>query len=151
MAHFLKKSTLMLPYSQIKKLFCYTKFKSGTCIPRLTCVNMNIPDSLKYRPNLASFCLFFVLFSMTNDRQYIILLYKSVDDVLGIGTQDRRMVGADKSTELRRPPTFQILFYKLLVPTYNVEKMTVVSSKKVKKCSIKCPIDKQQNRGVLCL
>ena len=33
---------------------------------------------------------------------------KSIDGVLGIRTQGRRMVGADKTTELWRPPDFSI-------------------------------------------
>ena len=33
-----------------------------------------------------------------------IQIEKSIDGVLGIRTRDRRMVGADKTTELWRPP-----------------------------------------------
>ena len=36
-------------------------------------------------------------------------LKKSVDGVLGIQTQGRRMVGGDKTTELWRPPTKSVL------------------------------------------
>ena len=60
-------------------------------------------------PNAALFI--FVLFSvptMTNIVQKTIN-EKSVDGVLEIRTQDRVMVGADASTELLRPPSFDCL------------------------------------------
>ena len=50
--------------------------------------------------------------TMTNIVQHLTL--KSIDGVLGIRTRDCRMVGADESTELKRPPTvylFGNLFY----------------------------------------
>ena len=54
----------------------------------------------KYWPPLASFCLF-LSFSHYIDNNW---LYISVVGVLGILTQDRKMVGAEDSTELWRPP-----------------------------------------------
>jgi len=38
-----------------------------------------------------------------------IQIEKSVDGVLGIRTRGRRMVGADKTTELRLPPMLQLI------------------------------------------
>ena len=43
----------------------------------------------------------FVLFSL----QFLYKLKKSVDGVLGIRTRGSRMVGADETTELWRPPS----------------------------------------------
>ena len=57
----------------------------------------------KYGPNPASFCLF-SSFSQYNDKYSTKFDYKSVDGVLGIRTRDRRMVGANESTELWRLP-----------------------------------------------
>ena len=54
----------------------------------------------KNGPIPASFCFIFVLFSL----QFQYKLKKSIDGVLGIRTQGRRMVGSDKTTELWRPP-----------------------------------------------
>ena len=39
----------------------------------------------------------------------IIQIEKSVDGVLGIQTRSRRMIGADKTTELWRPPQYRIV------------------------------------------
>ena len=47
------------------------------------------------------FCSFLVTIS--------IQIEKSIDGVLGIRTRDRRMVGADKTTELWRPPIYLTL------------------------------------------
>ena len=49
------------------------------------------------RPLFVYFCYFL-------DTISIIQIEKSVDGVLGIQTWGRRMVGADKTTELWRPP-----------------------------------------------
>ena len=54
---------------------------------------------LKNGPVPACFCLF-LLFSRYNFNN---TNWKSVDGVLGIRTQGRRMVGADETTELWRP------------------------------------------------
>ena len=55
---------------------------------------------IKIGPIPASFCLFsFFLITIS-----IIQIEKSVDGVLGIRTRGRRMVGADETTELLRPP-----------------------------------------------
>ena len=50
--------------------------------------------------NPGLFLFIFVLFSL----QFQYKLKKSIDGVLGIRTQGRRMVGADETTELWRPP-----------------------------------------------
>ena len=47
----------------------------------------------------------FVYFRYFLDTISIIQIEKSVDGVLGIQTRGRRMVGADETTELWRPPT----------------------------------------------
>ena len=47
----------------------------------------------------------FVYFSYFLNTISIIQIEKSVDGVLGIRTRGRRMVGADKTTELWRPPS----------------------------------------------
>ena len=51
----------------------------------------------KFRP-------LFVYFRHFLDTISIIQIEKSVDEVLGIQTRGRRMVGADETTELWRPP-----------------------------------------------
>ena len=56
---------------------------------------------------LGLFWFIFVLFSL----QFQYQLKKSVDGVLGIRTRGRRMVGADETTELWRPPE-QMTFIK---------------------------------------
>ena len=48
--------------------------------------------------------LFFVYFRSFLVNTISIQIEKSVDGVLGIQTQSRRMVGADKTTELWQPP-----------------------------------------------
>ena len=48
--------------------------------------------------------LFFVYFQYFLDTISIIQIEKSVDGALGIRIQGRRMVGADETTELWRPP-----------------------------------------------
>ena len=48
--------------------------------------------------------LFFVYFRYFFDTISIIQIEKSVDGVLGTRTRGRRMVGADETTELWRPP-----------------------------------------------
>ena len=53
----------------------------------------------------------FVYFHYFLDTISIIQIEKSIEGVLGIGTRGHRMVGADKTTELWRPP------YKLIVAT----------------------------------
>ena len=42
----------------------------------------------------------------------IIQIEKSIDGVLGIRTRGHRMVGADKTMELWRPPKFEIITLK---------------------------------------
>ena len=49
--------------------------------------------------NRGHFLFIFILFSL----QFQYKLNKSIDGVLGIQTQGRRMVGADETTELWRP------------------------------------------------
>ena len=56
---------------------------------------------LKKGPIPASFLFIFRYFLITIS---IIQIEKSLDGVLGIRTRGRRMVGADKTTELWRPP-----------------------------------------------
>ena len=53
------------------------------------------------RPLFVYFCSFLITIS--------IQIEKSIDGVLGIQTRGRRMVGADKTTELWRPPTVERL------------------------------------------
>ena len=60
-------------------------------------------------PIPASFCIF----SSFSNYNFKIQIEKSVDGVLGIQTQGRRMVGADKTTELWRPPKFIINFIRI--------------------------------------
>ena len=50
----------------------------------------------------------FVYFRYFLDTISIIQIEKSVDGVLGIRTRGRRMVGADKTTELWRPRKYFI-------------------------------------------
>ena len=57
---------------------------------------------LKYGPIPASFFVYFHSFHITNQLQ----IEKSIDGVLGIRTRGRRIVGADETTELWRPPKF---------------------------------------------
>ena len=54
------------------------------------------------RPLFVYFCYFLITIS--------IQIEKSIDGVLGIRTQGRRMVGADETTELRRPPLVCLLY-----------------------------------------
>ena len=55
----------------------------------------------KNGPISASFCFYFRSFLATISIQ----TEKSIDGVLGIRTWGRRMVGADETTELWRPPS----------------------------------------------
>ena len=57
----------------------------------------------------------FVYFRYFLDTISIIQIEKSIDGVLGIRTQGRRMVGADETTELWRPPQN---FHSLYFPNY---------------------------------
>ena len=53
---------------------------------------------------------------------------KSVDGVLGIQTQGRRMVGADETTELWRPPSkshFKVGYKRHLVVYFSFSFITV--------------------------
>ena len=59
------------------------------------------------RPLFVYFCYFLNTIS-------IIQIEKSIDGVLGIWTPGRRMVGADKTTELWRPP-WSFLEFKLFI------------------------------------
>ena len=68
---------------------------------------------LKNWPIPASFCLF-LFFSCYNFNRN----WKSVNGVLGIQTRGHRMVGADKTTELWRPP-----LRILLVPFSSVTRL----------------------------
>ena len=61
----------------------------------------------------------FVYFHYFLDTISIIQIEKSVDGVLGIQTWGCRMVGADKTTELWRPPSF------ILVNALNPKKGTL--------------------------
>ena len=49
----------------------------------------------------------FVYFRHFLDTISIIQIEKSIDGVLGIRTRGRRMIGADETTELWRPPEKQ--------------------------------------------
>ena len=55
--------------------------------------------------NPGLFFVYFHHFHITNQLQ----IEKSVDGVLGIQTQGRRMVDADETTELWRPPMYLLL------------------------------------------
>ena len=70
----------------------------------------------------------FVLFSAPWQIKYNIWLFKTLEGVLGIGTQDHRIVGGDKSTELWRPhlgvkfngqnnSAQKVLFYEINLPS----------------------------------
>ena len=50
----------------------------------------------------------------------IIQIEKSVDGVLGIRTRGRRMVGADETTELWRPPNLYIFIQSTVYRKYVV-------------------------------
>ena len=68
---------------------------------------------LKYEPNcLLSFI--FTLFSIQWQIWYKIRIYRSIDGVLGIWTQDCRMVSAGQSLSYCDPPTFIVTIWKLL-------------------------------------
>ena len=59
------------------------------------------------RPRTSPGLVLFVLFKsqlQVGIAQNLTINGKSVDGVLGIQTQDHRMIGADKSAELWRPP-----------------------------------------------
>ena len=53
----------------------------------------------------------FILFSL----QFQYKLKKSIDGVLGIRTWGRRMVGADKTTELWRPQKIYFYYYYSII------------------------------------
>ena len=57
--------------------------------------------------------------------------WKSVDGVLGIQTRGRRMLGADETTELRRPPKISLIigfgFFHKKLPNPNFLKNTILS------------------------
>ena len=55
----------------------------------------------------------FVYFRYFLDTISIIQIEKSIDGVLGIRTQGRRMEGADETTELWRPPNCFIVIIQL--------------------------------------
>ena len=65
---------------------------------------------LKNGPITATFCLF-SLFSLFSHYNFNNTNLKSIDGVLGIRTHGRRIVGADKTTELWRPPRFTLKLY----------------------------------------
>ena len=62
------------------------------------------------RPLFVYFCSFLTI---------SIQIEKSVDGVLGIRTWGRRMVGADETTELWRPPKASSHSYVAIVVIYN--------------------------------
>ena len=45
----------------------------------------------------------------------IIQIERNIDGVFGIRTQGRRMVGADKTIELWRPPTFKTILNGIIL------------------------------------
>ena len=97
----------------LHKLCITLSGNSGQCYKICFAV---IAIQIKYRLNgthPASFCLF-LSFTRNNDKYSTIYYEKSLDDVLGIQTQDRRMEGADKSTELLRPPPSRSLFIDII-------------------------------------
>ena len=61
----------------------------------------------QYRPLFVYFRSFLIIISTQ--------IEKSIDDVLGIRTRGRRMVGIDETTELWRPPKNNRLFDLLLL------------------------------------
>ena len=67
------------------------------------------------RPLFVYFCFFLVTIS--------IQIEKSVDGVLGIRTRGRRMVIADETTELWRPPTFIDIWRFFLVTLNQTQKL----------------------------
>ena len=64
------------------------------------------------RPLFAYFCYFL-------DTISIIQIEKSVDGVLGIRIRGCRMVAADETTELWRPPVYIRLYVALYVTSFN--------------------------------
>ena len=73
---------------------------------KLFLTTMNPRVNVKYEPNLASFCLF-SSFSQYSDK-YSTINGKSIAGVPRIRTLDRRMEGADESTELWRPQNTRV-------------------------------------------
>ena len=67
---------------------------------------------IKNGPKPASFCLF-SFFSGEKFSTNLTINDKSVDGMLGTRTQGSRMVGAEKSTELRRHPRHLKMFSTL--------------------------------------
>ena len=61
---------------------------------------------LKKWANPGLFLVYFRSFLITIS---IIQIERSIDGVLGIQTQGRRMVGADETTELWRPPRYDFV------------------------------------------
>ena len=55
----------------------------------------------------------YVYFRYFLDTISIIQIEKSIDEVLGIQTRGRRMVGADKTTELWQPPIFSVSLHNI--------------------------------------
>ena len=64
--------------------------------------------------NPGLFFIYFRPFHITNQLQ----IEKSVDGMLGIRTRGRRMVGADKTTELWRPPVLAKLNARCLLGSH---------------------------------
>ena len=64
--------------------------------------------------------LFLVYFRSFLITISIIQIERSIDGVLGIQTQGRRMVGADETTELWRPPRYDFVAIALWVVYVNV-------------------------------
>ena len=62
--------------------------------------------------------------NLSNNLRHLNINGRSIDDVLGIQTRGRRMVGPDKSTKLLRPQNFlrhlgySKISFAVLVPTY---------------------------------
>ena len=69
----------------------------------------------QFRPLFVYFCSFLVTLS--------IQIEKRIDGVLGIRTRGRRMVGADKSTELWQPPNGVVPSLCLSLCVYMMDKM----------------------------
>ena len=70
----------------------------------------NLPFTFFKWANPGLFCLF-SLFSLFSHYNFNNKNLKSIDGVLGIRTHGRRIVGADKTTELWRPPRFTLKLY----------------------------------------
>ena len=66
----------------------------------------------QFGPLFVYFCSFLITIS--------IQIEKSIDGVLGIQTRGRRMVGADKTTELWRPPSQLFVYIVLPIDVFAV-------------------------------